>query len=602
MALSTELISQFAKIISEPKESTNGETTVTGTAKKYDGKIYVQIDGSDQLTPVASSTAGMKDGDRVTVRIKNHSATVTGNTSDPSASQNDVEGVKQEIGDKITEVEILIADKVSTIELEAEKARIDELVADNVTIKDKLTATEADIGDLEADNVTINEKLTAAEADIEELNATKLSADIADLKYASVEDLEATSADIHNLEADYGEFVDLTTDKFTATDASIANLEANKLDADDADIRYANIDFTNIGQAAMEYFYAQSGLIKNVVVGDQTITGNLVGVTISGDLIEGNTIVAEKLVIKGEDGLYYKLNTDGMSIEAEQTDYNSINGSIIKARSITATKIAVEDLVAFDATIGGFNITDTAIYSGVKSSVDNTTRGIYLDRNGQMAVGDGSNYIKYFKDTDGNYKLEISAKSITMSTSNKNIEDTISDLQAQADAAVISSIEEFYQSNSPLELTGGSWSIVEPVWVDGKYLWRRTKITYGNGEVEYSPSANGVCISGNTGGAGEAATLLRIESSRGTVFKNDSISTVLSAVIYHGSQRITDMTGLKSLFGSSSYLQWKWQKLDQTDYGVISASDSRLGNDGFTFTLSPEDVNTKVTFMCELIV
>lgn len=156
----------------------------------------------------------------------------------------------------------------------------------------------------------------------------------------------------------------------------LQNIYNNYLKSETADIKYANIDFSNIGKAAMEYFYAHSGLIKNVVVGDQQITGELIGVTIKGDLIEGNTIVAEKLVIKGNDGLYYKLNTDGMGVEAEQTEYNSLNGSIIRAKSITATKIAVDDLVAFDATIAGFNITDEAIYSGVKESALNTTRGI----------------------------------------------------------------------------------------------------------------------------------------------------------------------------------------------------------------------------------
>jgi len=94
---------------------------------------------------------------------------------------------------------------------------------------------------------------------------------------------------------------------------------------------------------------------------------------------------------------------------------------------------------------------------------------------------------------------------------------------------------------------------------------------------------------------------LRIESSRGTVFKNNAVSTVLSAVIYRGSQRITDMATLKSAMGSSAYLQWSWQRLDETNYGIIAANDSRIGNNGFTFTLSPEDVDTKVTFMCELI-
>ena len=63
------------------------------------------------------------------------------------------------------------------------------------------------------------------------------------------------------------------------------------------------------------------------------------------------------MVVKGSDGLYYKLNTDGSTVESEQTEYNSLNGSVITAKSITATKISVDDLVAFGATIGGFNIT-----------------------------------------------------------------------------------------------------------------------------------------------------------------------------------------------------------------------------------------------------
>lgn len=596
MGLSNDLISQFVKVTND-KANTKKETTVYGTVVEYDGELYARLDGSDRLTPI-SKTVTAKAGERVAITIKNHSATVTGNLSSPAARSGDVENLSGKIG----EFAEVIADKATIGELEAESARIDSLIADNAVIKETLTATEADISDLEADNVEIKEKLTANEASIESLETNKLDANIADITYATIEDLDATNANIYNLESTYGSFVDLTTEKFTAIEADIADLDAKKLSAEDAEIMYANIDFTNIGKAAMEYFYAQSGLIENVVVGNQTISGQLIGVTISGDLIEGNTIVAEKLVIKGEDGLYYKLNTDGMTVETEQTDYNSINGTIIKAKSITASKIAVEDLVAFDATIGGFNITNDAIYSGVKESPNNSTRGIYLDRFGQLAVGDASNFIKYYKDTDGNYKLEISAKSLTFSTSNKNIEDVIDDIQSKADAAVMSTIDQYYQSDSPTELIGGDWSIVEPVWTDGKYMWRRSKVTYGSGEIEYTPSENGVCITGNTGSKGEDSTLLRIESSRGTVFKNNSISTVLSAVIYHGSYRITDMTTLKSVLGSGAYLQWKWQKLDETSYGVISADDNRLGNDGFTFTLSPEDVDTKVTFMCELIV
>lgn len=505
MALSNDLVSQFVKATKD-KTDAKKETTVFGTAVEHDGSIYVKLDGSELLTPIAT-TADVKPGERVTVMIKNHTATLTGNISSPAArtgTVSEIDGRLTDLSDKVSEFDAILADSVTTEELEAERARINELKADNVVINNKLTTAKASIDTLEADNVQIHEKLTAAEgkfesleaadidiknsltaanATIENLKNTKLDTDVANIRFAKISSLEATDAKVHNLEGTYAAFVVTTTDKFSAIEGNISKLQTDKLDASFADITYAkigdlnasnavitnlastfaqfelttsdklnatdasierldteklsakdiegkfaNIDFTNIGKAAMEYFYANSGLIENVVVGEQSITGKLVGVTISGDRIEGNTIVAEKLVIKGNDGLYYKLNTDGVKTETEQTDYNSLSGEIIKAKSITATKIAVDDLVAFGATIGGFNITTNAIYSGVKASATNSTRGVYLDKDGQVSFGDSDNFVKYYKDQNGNYKLEISADSLTLGSQNKNIETAINDI------------------------------------------------------------------------------------------------------------------------------------------------------------------------------
>ena len=498
MALSNDLISQFAKITKDDKKK-NSEQTVYGTVVDYNGEKYLKIDGSDLLTPISSTTRANND-ERVTAMIKNHTVTVTGNLTSPAARSGDVE----KIGSKITEFEVAIGDKVDTKELNAQTARIDELYATDVTIKNSLTANAADIKDLQADNATIKGTLTANSADITNLKAENASiTGRVTANEANIGTLQANTANITSkltaAEADIGE---LEADNATihgtldAHKGYIDDLEATKLSAESADIKYANIDFSNIGKAAMEYFYANSGLIKNVVVGDQTITGNLVGVTISGDLIEGNTIVAEKLVIKGDDGLYYKLNTDGVTTEAEQTDYNSINGSVIRAKTITATQISVSDLVAFGATIGGYKITDSSLYSGVKETVGNTTRGVYMDNDGQFAVGDASNYLKFFQDTDGTYKLEVSASSVKFSSSGKSVEQAVND-------AIVSTVEQFYLSTSSAGLSGGSWSTEQPTWEEGKYIWRRTLVTYGNGTGEYTPSAQGVCITGNTGAKGD---------------------------------------------------------------------------------------------------
>lgn len=437
MSLSNDLISKFVKITNDDKESTK-ETTVFGEVTKIqNGKpVEVKIDGASDSTPV-SSTVNAAVGNRVVVTIKNHNAIITGNLGSPSVIQRDTDAISDKADsansmatdaiNKVSEFDTVLADKVSTDEfyaavgriekLEADSADIGEVNADIVKIKQKLTANEGEFFDLTGEYVTVEEQLNANSADIEELKTDRITASEADIKYAKVGDLDA----------EYADFKQATIDDLAAAKGDIEDLQTDRITASQADIKFANIDFSNIGEAAIKKILADSGLIENIVVGDGTITGKLVGVTISGDLIEGNTVVAEKLVIKGTDGLYYKLNTDGMTTEAEQTDYNSLNGSVIKAKSITATKISVDDLVAFDATIGGFNITESSLYSGVKSSADNTTRGIYLDKEGQMAIGDSNNFIKYYKDSDGNYRLVISASSIVFATSNKSVETVINE-------------------------------------------------------------------------------------------------------------------------------------------------------------------------------
>lgn len=62
---------------------------------------------------------------------------------------------------------------------------------------------------------------------------------------------------------------------------------------------------------------------------------------------------------------------------------------------------------------------------------------------------------------------------------------------------------EYYLSTSNSTPTGGSWSTTAPTWVDGKYMWSRQKLTYGDGTVEIK---NETCIAGAKGATGAAGT------------------------------------------------------------------------------------------------
>ena len=136
MPLSSDLVSQFAKITKDNKR-TKTETTVYGTIVDYSDSKYVRLDGSDLLTPV-TMTVDAKAGERVTVRLKNHTATVTGNITSPAAR---VETVKVVV-DSVTDVENILANTVTTEVLNVERARITALEADNVTINNNVTSLE----------------------------------------------------------------------------------------------------------------------------------------------------------------------------------------------------------------------------------------------------------------------------------------------------------------------------------------------------------------------------------------------------------------------------------------------------------------------------
>ena len=562
MPLSENLKDQFAKMVNAGNPKENTDNTVYGTVKVYsDGTKAVVLDGSNIATPFETVTDA-EDGDRVTVTIRNHKAVVTGNLSSPAARTDAVKTNSEKIG----EFNTVLSNKVDTDELDAQVGRIDTLESDNATIKQKLTASEGEFKEIKTKQLEVEEKVTAAEAEIKTIKSDKIDATVVESEYTKTKVFDALAGTVGTLNGDFSNFKNTTTEKLDAHKADIDELNTKKLNSEDADLKYANIDFTNIGTAAMEHFYAQSGLIKNVVVGDQTITGELIGVTIKGDLIEGNTVVADKLVIKGEDGLYYKLNTDGITTETEQTDYNSINGQVIRAKSVTASKIDVKDLVAFDATIAGFKIDDNAIHSIGKESATSGVRGIYLGKDGQMAVGDGNHYIKYYKDTDGSFKLAISAESMEFS-SGTSVKDAIDNINNKVDdiKSIKNTTVTYQVGDSNTKAPTGTWSPNIPSVPVGKYLWTRTVFTYSDDTISTS---YGISSMGAKGDQGIPGTNGQNGKSIGSVI-NYYLATNANTGVTASTSGWT--TTVQSVSASKKYL-WNYEIVKYTDGTIASTT------------------------------
>lgn len=442
VSLSTDLIDQFVQATNDEKKEVS-DGVAYGTVVINGDATYVQLDGSTMNTPV-STTTNVKHGERVAVLIKNHTATITGNFSSPAARTEEVESANS----KLTEFEIAVGKKVSVEELTALSAFLKFLLADEIVAED-IVAAKADINALISDKITV-EDLQARYADIENLKADLAQLGVANVGKAVIKDLEVTDQYVRNLEADYGEFKELAATKAEVGDLVADTIDAQIINGTALDTKYANVDFANISDAAITKIFASTGLIDNLTVGDgMIVTGELAVVSLNADNIKTGIMTADRLMLKGTDGIYYQLNLNALGeayvsdlTEEEQAKLqNGIHGENIIANSITAKHISVDDLTAFGATIANFTIvgantdagTPGKLYSGVKETVDNDTRGIYQDSDGQFAVGDSNNYLKFYND-NGTWMLAIRSSQIILG-SGKTVEEAVEEVRDAAQDA-----------------------------------------------------------------------------------------------------------------------------------------------------------------------
>lgn len=350
VGLPSEVIDQFVKATRTEKK-TSSEATVYGTTVKEDGVIKVRIDGSEaeNATPIVTTT-NLTEGERVTVLIKDHVAIVTGNVSSPSATSGDMKN----ISDEITELEIVVADKVDTEQLNAEKARIDTLETTTAEIKDTLKSLN-----IETDYIEVNKKLTAVEAEIDELQATTLTTEVANSKFATIENLETTNTKIHNLETTYASFESATATKFEALDATISDLEAGQITTEELDAKYATIAALDVEKGRINDLEAEVARIDNLEADvaeiDTLIYGSATGTTIQTSF--ANAVIAQLG------------NAQIKSAMIDNVSANKINAGDINTNKV---RVVSEDgkLVISDETIQISDSTRVRVQIGKDSSGD----------------------------------------------------------------------------------------------------------------------------------------------------------------------------------------------------------------------------------------
>lgn len=331
----------------------------------------------------------------------------------------------------------------------------------------------------------------------------------ADYKGPQTKEMERYYAQLVMIDRAMINKLDVETAKITY--ASIKELDVVKENVEEIDAKKANIDLANVNNAWIEKGVLKDGSIgtaaihegavTNAKIADATIEAAKIK-SINADSIVAGTIKTERLIITGPDGQD--------SIVKAINIANGVSEAEVNGQKVQAASIDVVDLSAFQAKIAQFDMSQNAIYSG-KLAINDPTSGVYISTTG-FGLGDGALTSKKESPiqmyADGIFKLKGKNSSLEFNPVTDMLDINVSNFRigskeaATVDNTIKSTLEQFYLSTSPTSLVGGSWSNNQPTWTEGKYIWRRNFVTYGDDRTEFTPSENGVCITGNTGAQG----------------------------------------------------------------------------------------------------
>lgn len=320
--------------------------------------------------------------------------------------------------------------------------------------------------------------------------------------------------------------------------------------------------------------------------------------------------------IQAYENLNTYLNTtkqsDGFALldVANRTSTSSINPLTFsqKFKEYEMKKASFESVIAMEFTNSAISVLEEGISltytknSEILTQLNLSEEGVRIDGklleinartefNADLVMNAG-----VIKDKDNGIIIDLNAGEITLNkpiriSAGSNVATKDEVVESQSDK-ITSSTAEFYLSTSNKILSGGSWQAIAPEWVDGKYMWQRTKLTYGNGTIKYSPSANGTCISGATGQPGSDG----IAGKDGVGLRSTTIAYATST---NGTTAPT--TGWSSSVPTLVKGQYLWTKTiwtytdTTTETGYSVSYISKDGNDGSNGIAGKDGVGIKST-------
>lgn len=209
---------------------------------------------------------------------------------------------------------------------------------------DMVDALAAHISQIVADEIE-TDKLYVALADIIKAEVGVAVIEDASITTAKIRDLAVIAAKIADAAVTNAKIEDLAVDTAKIADATITS----------AKIKDAAIDTAKIALGAITTALIATGAVGTAQIADGSITDAKI-VELTADKINAGTLSVERLLLKGENGLFYAINAQAGGLTASQLTeeqyQNAISGTALVARSVTADKIAAKSITANEIAAG----------------------------------------------------------------------------------------------------------------------------------------------------------------------------------------------------------------------------------------------------------
>lgn len=179
----------------------------------------------------------------------------------------------------------------------------------------------------------------------------------------------------------------------------------------------------------------------------------------------------------------------------------------------------------------------------------------------------------------------------------------------------VSSIaEQYYQSTSATTQSGGSWVTTVPTWVDGKYIWTRSVITYTDSTTH---TTSPVCVTGQKGGIGNtgigvsSVDVWYYQSTSATALSGGSWSTtaptwsdgkyVWTKTITTYTNSTTDETNAVCITGQKGSTGVGVKSVTEYYLATASSSGVTISTSGWTTAIQTITIDKKYLWNYEVI-